>query len=45
MTHSMTGGRPCVVASRVGGLGIDSVEVDRLGHHGGVNISDLGQSS
>ena len=40
----MTGGRPGVVASRVGGLGIDPVEVDRLGYHGGVDISDLGQS-
>ena len=40
----MTGGRHGVVTSRVGGLGIDPVEVDRLGHHRGVDISYLGQS-
>ena len=37
--------RDVVVATRAGGLGINPVEVNRLGHHGGVDISDLGQSS
>ena len=44
VAYRVTGGRPSVVAARVGGLGIDPVEVNRLDHNGGVNISDLGQS-
>ena len=44
VAYPVTGGRPGVVAARVGGLGIDPVEFNSLGHNRGVNISDLGQS-
>ena len=44
VAYPVAGGRPGVVAARAEGLGIDPVEANRLGHHGGVNISDLGQS-